>query len=404
MNEENGKTPPTRERIRITDEMRDMLFGCRARTGIGSRNLLRITPGPHPEGLSTDLIESWLTGRTKTVRTDLWHYVLGAWKNAPAASSVGRNLGPGRITVTDAMKAELRYLKDATGVGPHRLMRLGPEPKPQGLRTHTIQTWLNGLASTARSDHWQYVLDAWASMPRRLVITDEMRVQLQALRTNSGLGATRLLRLAPNPIPSGLKPSTVNGWLSGAAKTVRTDHWQYILDVWQSLPQSIAAGAIPADTPPVPVPPPPPRPQRVPMTDDKRRKLREQRERTGLGPSAFITAVGDRPKGLGQASIAGWLSGTAKTARADHLAFVLRKWAELPTRIAITQGMREALKAERDRTGVAPRDLLKGDADAPEKLSSHVIENWLSGIAATALEDHLDYVLRKWRALPTRSE
>ena len=545
-------------RIPITDEMLEMLFCCRARTKIGSRNLLRITPGPHPEGLSARIIESWLSGRTKTARTDLWHYVLGAWKNAPAAPSVGRNLGPGRVPVTEAMRAELRYLKNATGVGPCALMRQAPQPIPQGLRSHTIQRWIDGLVKTARIEHWQYVLDAWQSLPRQIVITDDMRAQLQTLRASGGMGVTRLLRLAPNPVPPGLKASTVNRWLNGKAKTARadhwhyildawknapaapsvernpgpgrvpvteamraelrylkdatgvgpralmrqapqsiprglrshtiqtwldglvktariehwqyvldawhslprqivitddmraqlqtlrasggmgvtrllrltakpvppglkastvnrwlngkaktacSDHWHYILDAWESLVQSIAARTNSADTPPpspqkVPAPPPPPRPQRVPVTESIRRRLQEQKERTCLGPSAFITAAGDRPKGLGQASIAGWLSGTAKTARADHLAFVLRRWPELPARIAITEDMRQAMKTERDRTGVTPFNLLKDDAEAPGQLSCGAIANWLSGATATALEHHLDYVLSKWRSLP----
>ena len=390
-------------RIPITDEMLEMLFRCRASTKIGSRNLLRITPGPHPEGLSTDIIESWLTGRVKTARTDLWHYVLGAWRNAPARSSIGKCLGPGRVSVTEAMRAELRFLRNATGIGPCRLMRQAPQPTPQGLRSGTIQSWLSGVVKTARADHWQYVLDAWQSLPRQIVITDDMRAQLQMLRTNGGIGATRLLRLTSEPVPPGLKASSVNRWLNGTAETARADHWHYVLDAWASLVQSIAARTSSADTPPpqkVPVPAPPPQPQRVPVTNDIRRKLQEQRERTGLGPSAFITAAGDRPKGLGHGSIAGWLSGTAKTARADHLEFVLRKWPTLPARIAITEDMRQALKAERDRTGVTPFNLLKDDAEAPDHLSYAAIPNWLSGATATALEHHLDYALSKWRSLP----
>lgn len=404
-----GDTSSKAARIPITDEMLEMLFRCRAKTKIGSRNLLRITPGPHPEGLSAKIIESWLTGRTKTARTDLWHYVLGAWKNAPAKSSVGKWLGPGRVPVTEAMRAELRYLKDATGVGPRALMRQAPQSIPQGLRSHTIQTWLDGLVKTARIEHWQYVLDAWHSLPRQIVITNDMRAQLQTLRASGGMGVTRLLRLTAKPVPPGLKASTVNRWLNGKAKTACSDHWHYILDAWESLVQSIAARANSTDTPPpspqkVPVPPPPPRPQRVPVTESIRRRLQEQKERTCLGPSAFITAAGDRPRGLGHGSIAGWLSGTAKTARADHLAFVLRTWPTLPARVAITEDMRQALKAERDRTGVTPFNLLKDDAEAPDQLSYAAIPNWLSGSTATALEHHLDYVLSKWRSLPGATE
>ena len=188
--------------------------------------------------------------------------------------------------------------------------------------------------------------------------------------------------------------------MNGSTKTTRVEQRNYVLNLWQSLPQRIDPRAASAKTPPVQLPP---KPQRVPVTDDVRHRLQEQRERTGLGPSAFLTVAGDRPNGLGEAAIAGWLSGAAKTARADHLAFVLRIWPTLPARVVITEDMREALKAERDRTGVTPPKLLKDDAEAPDQLSCAAIANWLSGSTATALEHHLDYAISKWRSLPDAS-
>ena len=313
-----------------------------------------------------------------------------------------------RVRITDEMRARLVALRREAGVSVHRLLRFAPEPKPPGLESHTVNTWLSGLAKTARADHWQYVFNAWQSLPRRIAVTEAMRAQLIALRTATRIGPYRLLRLGPEPVPLGLKPAVISGCLSGRLMTVRADHWRYIVVTWESL--AAAQAGRPAftgntdqqrETKVSPAPSPPPMPlERVRVTDDLRRQLCAHRERTGLGPGALLSRLNNRPEGLSVGAVSGWLAGTVTTAPRHHLEYILREWQKATARVRITSRFRNALARERDRTGVSPYALLKSLDDAPRRLRPDMVSAWIAGRTLTAFQHHLDYVLVKWQSLP----
>ena len=62
--------------------------------------------------------------------------------------------------------------------------------------------------------------------------------------------------------------------------------------------------------------------------------------------------------------------------------------------------IRDALLSERDRTGVGPTLLLNGARDIPHGLNANKAGRWLSGWGVSARKDHIEYLLRRWRALP----
>ena len=111
-----------------------------------------------------------------------------------------------------------------------------------------------------------------------------------------------------------------------------------------------------------------------------------------------------------------WLAGQTKFARKDYLDYVLEKWRSLPDRdpsgtkprrphteyVAVDWRVRAMLKKHRDRTGRGTHSLLSRANDVPQGLTPRVIEGWLAGYCKTARKDHLDYVRKLWRRLPSQ--
>jgi len=110
------------------------------------------------------------------------------------------------------------------------------------------------------------------------------------------------------------------------------------------------------------------------------------------------------PDGLSGVMITGWLRGERRTARQDHLEFVLSLWEgkAIPasSRVALTVGYLKELARQRKRTGVDAKTFFKSPYVPPEGLRIHHVHNWTQGATRSARRDHLEYVLNAWRALP----
>lgn len=145
------------EAIPLTPDILEMLRAHAVRTGKGPSALLRAARDK-PDGLSSPLIHTWLSGKTVTARRDHLDYVLKRY-DIPVPSD--------RIEITGALLEELRAHVRRTGKGPHALLR-GVRDKPEGLTGNMIQNWMRGLVHTARKDHFDYVLTLWGSLPGRI--------------------------------------------------------------------------------------------------------------------------------------------------------------------------------------------------------------------------------------------
>lgn len=77
------EAPDKAERIVINNVMLRALRQQRVRTDIGPMALLRGTKHERPSGLTSTLIGSWLSGKTKSVRKDHWEYVFEKWADLP---------------------------------------------------------------------------------------------------------------------------------------------------------------------------------------------------------------------------------------------------------------------------------------------------------------------------------
>lgn len=152
-------------------------------------------------------------------------------------------------------------------------------------------------------------------------------------------------------------------------------------------------------------------PHRIKITQEIRNRLHDYKEQTGIGASALLRGKRkDLPQGLNSAVIQNWLNGKIKSARKDHLNYVLSEWGRIAakgeTRIDITKGRIKELLRHRKRTGIGPVALLNisdGRTKAPDGLTPAMIHGWLSGIIKTANQEHFQYALSKWERLPTSS-
>jgi hypothetical protein len=387
----NAPERPRRDEwVPVTDALRRELKHLRARSGLTARKLLA-RAGDVPSGLTATAIEHWMRGSRATASGRHVRFVLSKWRRRAAPF----------VALTDALRREMLAERARTGLSPSLVLkRFGPAP--DGLTPCLVKTWLSGHRRWAHRDHLAFLLESWRAAPDRLTVTPHLRSRLQAEAERIGREAVALLS-ASGPLPEGLSKGMVQAWLSGATRSALRPHLEFVLDRWAAMPGREAETGASGRPGPVPAPKAAPM-ERVEVTAAIREELQRHRERTGLGPGAFLSFVDKRPPGLGHAAVAGWLSGVTKTARADHLAFVRRAWAEIPPRIEITEDKREALIAERTRTGIAPQALLRTMAKSPRHLNAGIIASWLSGAAATAFEHHLDGVLEAWRALPDAPE
>lgn len=144
---------------------------------------------------------------------------------------------------------------------------------------------------------------------------------------------------------------------------------------------------------------------KVTITEDIRRELLRLREQTGVSPSALLDGHGDSvPGGLTAEMVKRWASGRTKTADCELMDWVLARWREIDNknerRVPIRHEDRQAMKHEKERTGVSVHALLKQREDLPDGLTAAVVAGWLAGDTKTARQDHLDYILALWRSLP----
>jgi predicted metal-dependent hydrolase len=80
------RKPSKPERVTLTKDHIFLLNAEKARTGLGTIKILRHIPKPQPEGLTKNIIQSWMLGTAKSAKKSHWESVL----NAYAAISVKR--------------------------------------------------------------------------------------------------------------------------------------------------------------------------------------------------------------------------------------------------------------------------------------------------------------------------
>lgn len=138
------------------------------------------------------------------------------------------------------------------------------------------------------------------------------------------------------------------------------------------------------------------KPKKTALTAEIIAKLKAERERTSTGPKALLKPYKELPKGLNHPMVTHWLGGRIKTARENHLKFVLNAWEKLPDveTIELTDELLEELRALQKASGVTPEMMVRwGNAGALD-LSVSNIKHYLSGNSRHIRFEHLTLLKR----------
>jgi len=149
---------------------------------------------------------------------------------------------------------------------------------------------------------------------------------------------------------------------------------------------------------------------RIKITPKIIEQLRYEKNRTGLGGRALLNGKrGEYPEGLSGIMIDTWRYGTTRSAKHEHLEWVLEaytKWqpphpAEpKPQKITLTDKHYAYLKSEVARTGLGARDILRhAPKPLPEGLNHQKLQRWISEHTKTAIKTHWEYVLRLYETI-----
>lgn len=300
-----------------------------------------------PVGLSAAMVKGWLSGRIQSARPEHLDFVLKFWRlQIEQSLTLPQKIKPDRIRLTDEIRAELRRESQRTG---HRwiavLRRL--KPCPAGLSSQMLTNWVSGRAKTARAYHLDLVRTAFRDLPdypqdtapmqylgnsdqpERKTFTPDDCAALIAERERTGIPAMRLLKeFYADEVPDGLAVSAISSWITSKPKTVPAAFFEWVLKAWQSLPDKpdirntektdyVWQGDEDG---------------RRTITAAERKALIKQRDRTGIYESRLINQFFPQsaPPNLYPSMINGWINGSRKTARSDHLEWTLRAWRSLP--------------------------------------------------------------------------
>ncbi len=294
--------------------------------GMGPQAALRACPGNVPRGLTSDVIQSWLSGAVALARRDHFEFTISALQTVV---ETGRD----RLELTGEHVAALEAERRRTGVDVLGLVR-SLEGSPDSPPAPAVYGWLSGTIASARRSHYEVVLARWRGLPDmprpdastlgttryeirhgRIVLNEEIVQKLRSLKERTGMGGTALVNQAKRSgldIPMGFKHTTVTAWLNGSVKAAKPEHLEFAIAVWES----ITAEA----------------PERVPITEDIRETLKRERGRTGIMQADLLRGATDAPDGLSAPMISNWINGTGNTARQDHVEWAMERWAGLPDR------------------------------------------------------------------------
>lgn len=141
--------------------------------------------------------------------------------------------------------------------------------------------------------------------------------------------------------------------------------------------------------------------ERVEITESFRDKIRAEITRTGLGPQAILRGRKDKPVKLNASMISNILSGAVNTATREIYDYLSTLWDVNPAWVAIDNALRDRMKAEWERTGVGPTDLVRHFPQDKHYLKAKV-HRWVNGDTKQARQDELDLAMDIWEKLPNK--
>jgi hypothetical protein len=150
-----------------------------------------------------------------------------------------------RVTIDKACRDKLKQEANQTDAGPSKLLRGKRGIAPEGLTSSMIHGWISGRIKTAKKEHFDWVLNAYAKYqppqkptderPNKLKLTKAHRELIKHEVERTGLGAINILRHAPKPLPEGLNHQKVQRWISGQTTSADKTHWEFVLRLYGNI-------------------------------------------------------------------------------------------------------------------------------------------------------------------------
>lgn len=227
-----------RNRIPITEEIRNTLIAERDRTGIGPQALLNGKRHVMPKGLYGSTIQGWIRGASKSARKDYLDFALDEWAKLPdlkpGEKRGGKDYGSTYVEITQDQLVELHKYRELAFL-PSAVFKLADEVPP-GLTSSTVSNWLTGSTVTAQPDHLSFVFETCRKLeshPQRpVVMSDAIRKELQDLQETTGISGAKLLA-GRQDIPDGLKGSMISAWINGYVRIVQKDRLDYVRECYR---------------------------------------------------------------------------------------------------------------------------------------------------------------------------
>ena len=209
----------------------------------------------------------------------------------------------------------------------------------------------------------------------RIPITDQIIKTLEDHRVRTGIGVNSLLYGKRREVPKGLNSSIIRGWVRGATKTARQEHFEYVLSLYSALPDNA----------------------RVEVSDKDREELQTLKRRT-----AFVV----KGTGLKPGTASAIVSGRIQKTRKNYLDWLLEAARSFPPETKkkvrqsakvkpITVAQYEKLRFYRDHYGFLPGHIFKNAKQAPEGLRPHTISKWLDRTTKSTQPRYIKWVFRR---------
>jgi superfamily II DNA or RNA helicase len=287
------------------------------------------------------------------------------------------------VEITEPFRLSLGEQMKQKEMGAKALIQSLGADCPDDLTASMIDTWQTGVVKTARSEHWNAVIDLLMNQPdakpiRNISKEDRQWLITQTARTEFGPKAI-MKALRADYISDTLDHQKIECWRRGSTKIARTEDWNAVKDFLENCPDAKKG------------------PDKQEISDKDHAWLNAQFVRAGIGTAAVIVLMGDNaPDGLKFNQIESWKSRRIKTARCDYWNAVKNVLVALPN-AKVTQAISEAdrqwLDKQMDRTKLgdtaimhAVRKSLKAD------FSRGRIDGWRDGSVKTAQTDHWEAV------------
>lgn len=310
------------ERAPITTDIIQELKALQERSGVTPARLLKSRIDV-PDGLNSNLVGLWLSGKIRHARAEHLDFVRKAWRETK-----------GSFTITDDVRREMERLFEAKQIDCAALARMLPSGPYRFPNAQTIWFWKDGRITTADPIAFEEVMRILRALPdsdlapkakpefdasKREPLTAEMQKEFERELDRTRVSLPGLVAEHKDLLPANLTVQIMSKWKHGRVKTVRSDLFEAALAALKSLPnvapkqdQSISTWQYVSEG-------------REPITAEQRTALQSKLDRLNTTRPEFVRRHAKAlPKGIRAPMITSWANGVTQTAKSGYVDQVLK--------------------------------------------------------------------------------